>query len=227
MKSLRIYILEDEIITQELLKQTLESLDYNVCGMATNANTALKEIAELKPDIAILDIRVVGEKTGIWLGNQLSIPFIYLTAFNDVETIKKAINTKPITYVLKPFNSHDLFIAVALAIKSVKNKTQIILKEKNENFIVSEDDILFAKKDDQYLTLYLKDTKKLIRSSINDFLEQANSTVFVQVHRSYIINKNYVTGFSTKEIRIHDTSVPISKTYVKEVLKEISKVVTR
>jgi len=69
MKFLRVYVLEDEIITQEVLKQSLESLNCIVVGMQANAEKALKEIHKLSPDLAILDIRVEGDKTGIWLGN--------------------------------------------------------------------------------------------------------------------------------------------------------------
>jgi len=222
MKRVKIYILEDEIITQELLKQTLENLQFKVCGMATNAEIALKEIEHLKPDIAILDIRVEGVQTGIWLGNQLSIPFIYLTAFNDMETIKKAITSKPAGYLIKPFNNNDLFIAVELALSKIKNTAQIIIKDKDRNIVVLEEHILFAKKEDQYLTLYFKDSEKLIRSSIKDFLGQLNSTSFLQVHRSYVINKNYITAFNNKEITINNSSIPISKSFAKEVLEEIS-----
>ena len=222
MNTKRIYILEDEIITQELLKDTLESLEYKVCGMATDAEIALKEIEKLQPDIAILDVRVEGKQTGIWLGNQLEIPFIYLTAFNDVETIKKAIHTKPTSYLVKPFNNNDLFIAVELAISKIKNEAHIIVKDRNKNVKILREAILFAKKEDQYLLLYLKDSKKIIRASIKDFLEQVNSPSFIKVHRSYVINKNHISAFNTKEIMINNTSIPISKTYLKEVLEEIS-----
>ena len=222
MNSIKIYILEDEIITQELLKQTLEDLDFTVCGMATNAETALAEISVSKPDIAILDIRVDGVQTGVWLGNQLDIPIIYLTAFNDVDTIKKAIATKPTSYLVKPFNNKDLYIAVELAVSKIKNKAQIIIKDKGKKIILLEEQILFAKKEDQYLILHLKDSEKLIRSSIKDFLEQVNSSSFLQVHRSYVINKNCVTAFNNKEITIHNSSIPISKSFAKEVLEEIS-----
>lgn len=222
MNSIQIYILEDEIITQELLKQTLEDLGFKICGMATNAETALAEIALLKPDIAILDIRVEGPQTGIWLGNQLDIPLIYLTAFNDVDTIKKAIATTPTSYLVKPLNNKDLYIAVELAVSKIKNKAQIIVKDKDKKIILSEDQILYAKKEDQYLILHLKDSEKLIRSSIKDFLEQMNSPSFLQVHRSYVINKDCVTAFNSKEIIINNSRIPISKSYAKEILEEIS-----
>nr|WP_274704478.1 LytTR family DNA-binding domain-containing protein [Salinimicrobium profundisediminis] len=87
---------------------------------------------------------------------------------------------------------------------------------------MSEEQILFAKKEDQYLMLYLENSEKLIRSSIKEFLAQVNSSSFLQVHRSYIINKKCVTAFNNKEITIGNKNIPISKRYAKEVLGEIS-----
>lgn len=224
MSSIRIYILEDEIITQELLKQTLEDLNYSICGMSTDATTALKEIEELRPDLALLDIKVDGKETGIWLGNQLDIPIIYLTAYNDNKTIKNAVDTNPMGYLVKPFNAKDLYIAVELAVSKLKSKPQIVVKEKDKNIFIYEKDILFAKKEDQYLILYLKNSEKLIRCNMKDFLEMLSSKSFLQVHRSYVVNKDYMTAFSSKEITVSDTIIPISKGYVKNVMIEIAQI---
>lgn len=224
MSSIRIYILEDEIITQELLKQTLEDLNYSICGMSTDATTALKEIEELRPDLALLDIKVDGKETGIWLGNQLDIPIIYLTAYNDNKTIKNAVDTNPMGYLVKPFNAKDLYIAVELAVSKLKSKPQIVVKEKDKNIFIYEKDILFAKKEDQYLILYLKNSEKLIRCNMKDFLEMLSSRSFLQVHRSYVVNKDYMTAFSSKEITVSDTIIPISKSYVKNVMIEIAQI---
>ncbi|QOD60281.1 response regulator transcription factor [Polaribacter haliotis] len=219
---IKIYILEDEIITQELLKETLESFQYKVCGTATDAVTALKEIELLKPDIAILDIRVEGDKTGIWLGNQIEIPFIYLTAFNDINTIKKAIVTQPVSYLVKPFNDKDLFIAVELAISKIENTKHIVVKDRGQSVKVFVEDILYAKKEDKYISIHLKDSKRLIRSSINEFLETVDCDSFLQVHRSYVVNKKHIAGFDSKEIHINNQLIPISRSLLKEVLEEIS-----
>ena len=81
---------------------------------------------------------------------------------------------------------------------------------------------MFAKKEDHYLALHLIDSKRLIRASIKDFLEQVKSTSFLQVHRSYVVNKNYVSAFNSKEITINTHKIPLSKTYMKAVFDKIS-----
>jgi DNA-binding LytR/AlgR family response regulator len=49
-----------------------------------------------------------------------------------------------------------------------------------------------------------------------------NSSSFLQVHRSYVINKNSIDAFNTKEISINENIIPISKTFTKEIIEAIS-----
>ncbi len=216
MKSLQVYILEDEIITQEVLKQTLESLNCIVCGMQSNAEKALEEIRLLTPDIVILDIRVEGEKTGIWLGNQLNIPIIYLTAFSDRKNIKDAAQTNPVSYVQKPFKEKDLLIALELAKSKLIGNKELIIKDRTLTIKIKVNNILYAKKEDHYIALYQSHGKKLIRATVQEFLDMVTDD-FIQVHRSYIINKNFVSGFSNKLVKIQDIEIPISLSYLKTV----------
>ena len=109
-KAIRIYLVEDEIITREALKECLLTLGYNVCGGQSVATKALEEIKALKPDMVFLDISLKGEKNGIWIGAQLDMPFIYLTAFNDEKTIEAAAKTKPSAYLIKPFQSQNKYL---------------------------------------------------------------------------------------------------------------------
>ncbi len=220
MRSLRVYILEDEIITQEVLKQTLESLNCNVCGMQSNAEKALEEINLLTPDLVFLDIRVDGDKTGIWLGNQLDIPIIYLTAFSDQKNIKDAVQTHPISYLQKPFQEKDLMIALELAKSKLEETKELLIKDKNLMVKVKVNTILYAKKEDHYLVLYLRDGKKMIRATVQEFLEMVTED-FIQVHRSYIINKNFVSGFSNKIVKIQEIEIPISNSYLPKVKSEL------
>ena len=216
MKPVRVYILEDEMITQEVIRQTLESLNCIICGMQSNAELALQEIRSLQPDIAFLDIRVDGDKTGIWLGNQLDIPIIYLTAFSDQKNIRDAVQTNPVSYVQKPFKEKDILIALELAKSKLEESKELLVKDKKLTVKVKVNNILYAKKEDHYLILHMHDGSKMIRSTVQEFMENVTED-FLQVHRSYIINKNFVTGFSNKVVRVQETEIPISQSYLKAV----------
>ena len=216
MNPLRVYILEDELITQEVLKQTLESLNCVVCGMQTHAELALKEIKQLAPDFAFLDIQVDGDKTGLWLGKQLQIPIVYLTAFSDERNIIEAASTDPISYLPKPFKEKDLFIVIEMIKYKLKGKKELLVKERNLTVKIDLDSIVYAKKEDHYLILYTQNSKKVIRSTAQEFLDNATED-FIQVHRSFIVNKNFITGFSSKKIIMNSIEIPISSSYAGQV----------
>jgi DNA-binding LytR/AlgR family response regulator len=220
MKPVRIYILEDEMITQEVIKQTLESMNCIVCGMQSNAEKALDEIQSLKPDIVFLDIRVDGDKTGIWLGNQLKMPIVYLTAFSDQKNIRDAVQTNPVSYVQKPFKEKDILIALELAKSKLAETKELLIKDKSLTVRLNVNHILYAKKEDHYLILHTHNGNKMIRSTVQEFLEKVTDD-FMQVHRSYIINKNFVSGISNKVVMIRGDEIPISLSYLKSAKKEL------
>ncbi|TMM30535.1 response regulator transcription factor [Polaribacter aestuariivivens] len=217
MSPLKVYILEDEIITQEVLVNTLTSLECNVCGVNTNAEDALSEIQELEPDLVFLDIKVAGEKTGVWLANQINIPFIYLSAFNDKSNVKDAAQTNPISYLQKPFREKDVFIALQLAKNKINLKKEIVSIENNYKVKIKVDDILYAKKEDHYFEVYLNNNqKKLVRATVDEFLDMVTPD-FIQIHRSFVVHKKYVTGFSNKTIKIKETKLPVSNSFISRV----------
>ena len=71
MSKLKILIVEDEMITAESISDMLEDLGYEIQGICIRAEKALEQIQVEKPDFALLDIQLKGEKTGIWLAEQI------------------------------------------------------------------------------------------------------------------------------------------------------------
>ncbi|MGB0391187.1 MAG: response regulator, partial [Salibacteraceae bacterium] len=118
----KIYIVEDEYITQAVLKNNVEEIGYTVVGMADNAEDAWEDLQNLDVDLALLDINLAGEKDGIWLAKQIresiGIPFIFLTAYGDKATINTAVKTQPNGYLLKPFNEVDIYTAIEVALNN-------------------------------------------------------------------------------------------------------------
>ncbi|MEQ9232274.1 MAG: response regulator, partial [Cyclobacteriaceae bacterium] len=101
---LKIMIVEDEMITAESILDMLEDYGYEVTGIHIRAEAALQAIEKEKPDLALLDIHLKGEKTGIWLAEQIrsshKIPYVFLTSYADKATIEQATETHPFGYLL-------------------------------------------------------------------------------------------------------------------------------
>jgi len=109
----RILIVEDEAVTSVLLEKTLKELGYEVVGSAFDGKEAINLVREKQPDIILMDIRIQGDMDGIETAKQIyteyKIPIIYLTAHSDDETIKRAVESGPFGYLIKPFKERELY----------------------------------------------------------------------------------------------------------------------
>ena len=223
MKPIKVYILENETPIQQSLKESLESLGYHVCGMQTNAELALQEIRTLQPSIVFLDAKATSSKTGVWLGNQLNIPMIYLVSvLDDIKTLTKTIVTNPASYLVKPFGVKQLLVSLQFATSTLEEKKEITFKEGNTTVTILIKDIKFVKKEKNHLKLYLKDAEKTMHTTIDFFLKKVNSSSFLKVHDFYVVNKNHITTFNTKEIKMDENTIPIAPSYLNDVLQYLT-----
>ncbi len=116
----QILIAEDEPIVAQDLKFRLESLGYEVAGITHRAEQAVLLAGRLKPDLVLMDIQLAGEMDGIEAGEQirkLRVPLVYVSGFCDSPVLHRAQLTEPYGYVLKPYRTSDLKIAVELSIQ--------------------------------------------------------------------------------------------------------------
>jgi DNA-binding NarL/FixJ family response regulator len=113
-------IVEDEPAIAQDIEMTLEAAQFEVVGIAGNSSKALELIHARKPDIVLLDIAIQGDQNGIDLGHLINreykIPFVYLTAFSDLNTISEVKETFPYGYIVKPFKDKDLAPTLEIAL---------------------------------------------------------------------------------------------------------------
>ncbi len=123
MDPLRILIADDESLRVMSLKGQLESLGHKVIGEASNGKEAVHLASELKPDLAILDIKMP-EMDGIEAAETITrdrpIPIILLTAYSEQELAERAASANVAAYLMKPISETDLLPAIALAVSRFK-----------------------------------------------------------------------------------------------------------
>ncbi|GBC96914.1 putative transcriptional regulatory protein pdtaR [bacterium HR16] len=121
--TLRVLIADDEPIIRLDLKNMLESLGYEVVAEAGDGVSAVEAARTLKPDVAILDIKMPG-MDGIDAANVLNsekiAPVVLLTAFSDLDLINRAKEAGVFAYLVKPFRENDLRPAIEIAISRYK-----------------------------------------------------------------------------------------------------------
>ncbi len=120
MAKSKIMIVEDEWITADDIKTSLQSLGYTVTSMVSSGKEAIQKAEEDRPDLVLMDIVLKGEMDGIEAANQIrscyNIPIIYLTAYADEKILERAKITEPFGYIVKPFLNEDLKIAIEIAL---------------------------------------------------------------------------------------------------------------
>lgn len=157
IKKVKLLVVEDEIILAQDIAHRLETMNYEVVGIAPSAEKAL-EFLSRHPDIdmALLDIILKGDQDGIELARTINllhhIPFIFLTSHADTHLVERAKSVRPYAYILKPFNDRQVNVAIELALVNYAKKTPgtaLLTKKKfsaTENQVLQINDSLFLKK---------------------------------------------------------------------------------
>lgn len=124
----RIMIVEDESIVALDIRNRLKILGYEVAGVFASGEEAVEKAGEVSPDLVLMDIMLKGEMDGIDTADRISerqrVPFIYLTAYADEKTLKRAKSTGPFGYIIKPFEDRELKLSIEMALykHSLENK---------------------------------------------------------------------------------------------------------
>ncbi len=127
----RILIVEDEIIIAYDIKDCLEKSGYKVVDITAYGEQVIPKSEELQPDLILMDIMLKGDINGIEAAENITaiynIPIIFLTAFSDESTLKKAKKIQPFGYILKPFEETQLITTVELALS--RHTTEVFMRQ--------------------------------------------------------------------------------------------------
>jgi two-component system, response regulator PdtaR len=117
--ALRVVIAEDEALIRLDLKEMLEEEGYSVVAEAGDGQTAVDRVAELKPDLAIFDIKMPvldGITAAERIAAERTAPVVILTAFSQRELVERARDAGAMAYLVKPFTKADLVPAIEMAV---------------------------------------------------------------------------------------------------------------
>ncbi len=238
MSKVKIVVVEDEIIIADNICDTLEDLGYEALEPAINYTEAIELIEAEKPDLAILDIQLSGRKTGIDIAEKIrkdyDFPFIFLTSNSDPLTVSQAKKVMPPAYLVKPFTKDELYTSIEIALYNYSKrigevndeeliiKDAFFIKEKNVFIKLKFKDILFIKSEHVYAEIQLVNNQKhLIRGNLNKIITKL-SQKFVRVHRSYIVNLEYLQKIDQSNITVLHDNIPIGKKYKDDLLQKIN-----
>ncbi|CAN5475596.1 LytTR family DNA-binding domain-containing protein [soil metagenome] len=239
-------IIDDEKLARELLHEYLEGFpEMEIIGECSKGSDAVEKINKLKPDVIFLDVQMPG-MTGFEVLEEIDHePYIIFTTAYDQYAIK-AFEKNAVDYLLKPLDEERFRLAVNRAMKrktaehgnleellrSIKSdnknfESHIFVQKSEKLFNLPVEEIVYLEASGDYTVITTKNDQFVSSSGIGKLEEIMDPDTFIRVHRSTIINLNYL-----KEIERHfnggmvvkmqsGKSFPVSRTYAKLIRKKV------
>lgn len=139
MIAARILLVEDERIVALHLKQQLLALGYDVVADAASGQQALGLIAETRPDLVLMDINIEGDIDGIETASRIppefDLPVIFLTAYSEETTLKRARGILPYGYLIKPYSDRELHATIQVALE--RQRVAAALRESEDRLALA------------------------------------------------------------------------------------------
>ncbi|WP_179318704.1 response regulator transcription factor [Winogradskyella helgolandensis] len=215
-----ILIVEDEILIANLLKNYIESAGFKCCGIAIDFEEALDILGtEQTIDLVFLDVSLFGVKTGIDIANYINtkydIPYLYLTSYNDVNTLNEITKTNPIGYLSKPFKKIDVVTALQLHFNSNKTIDVKSFKFTNGKSIYTVDltELLYVKSEHVYSRLTFLNETLLIRQSLSSLINTFPEELLIRINKSVAINPNFINKTSGTTVEVKDEVFKLSRKF--------------
>lgn len=117
-RPIRVLIAEDEALIRLDLKEMLTEEGFDVVAEVADGAAAVEKARELRPDLAILDIKMPvmdGLSAAEHITDERLAAVLILTAFSQRDLIEKARRAGAMAYLVKPFQKHDLLPAIEIA----------------------------------------------------------------------------------------------------------------
>jgi len=235
----KVLIADDEPIAREILQKQLQGYaQVSVVAVCCNGKEAQKAIEKHQPDLVFLDIQMP-ELNGIELAKSISIEklplIIFVTAYDNYAL--QAFEANAIDYLLKPFDKERFDRTFQKALKQLQfsdredlsqvfNKYSqlfqqfsqtaypeiVTVKDGGRIQLLKTVDLMYVEAEGNYIALHTEKSKHLLYETLSGFEQKLNPKSFVRIHRSTIVNINFI-----KEIQSHfngDYSVLLKNTKV-------------
>lgn len=223
MKILNCYIIDDEPMAVALLSDYVNKTpQLNLLGSSTSAITGLSDIQHLQVDICFVDIQMP-ELTGLQIMNLVGNKTFFIITSAYSQYALDGYEHNAIDYLLKPI-SYDRFLKSTqkainiITLPPTVTQEHIFIKTDGKHIKVNLIDILFIESMKDYLAIQLANERLITLSTLTDFKSKLPQTVFIQTHKSFIVNTKKIETIERNRIYIHKYIVPIGDTYKNSVL---------
>jgi len=246
---LRSLIIDDEYLARQRLAKLLENFnEIIVVAECRNGKDALEKIELKEPDLLFLDIQMPDMNGFTMLSKIKQNPYVIFTTAYDQFALK-AFEVNAVDYLLKPFDEERLEVAVKRILELKKQKRASLIGQKLKNLLkihetidnnflneisivqngrtktIFVDDIICFKSDGNYVQIVTDVKTHLHRMTLNALYENLDNSQFLRIHRSIVINKNYINsttyiGNNEYKFRLKNGDILTSSRSYKSIISE-------
>jgi DNA-binding LytR/AlgR family response regulator len=188
MQSLKILIIEDEVLVAQDLSNLLTDWGYRVVDCCKTGEEAVESFKLHEPDLVLADVQLKGVIDGVETVRQINeikrVPVIFITAQADHQTVVRAKLTGPASYLLKPFNERNLNISLEIALNNFYQQvSNVNNSQESDRSTVSANDVklvadVILRKDNM---IFIKQNYRFVKLLIDDLVYMESDKNYTNV----------------------------------------------
>ena len=224
MKKIRCLVVDDEELARALLESYIAKLDFlELAGSAEGPVEAMNLMRETKVDLLFLDIQMP-EIKGTDFAKMITAEtqIIFTTAYSEYALEGFELNA--LDYLLKPITFERFLKAVNKAKFTGTTKITeetITVKSGYDLYKLKYNEIRYIESDSEYVIYHTVDKRIMSNQSLKTLEKTLPNSLFIRVHRSYMINKNFVTRLKGRDLLLSEVVIPVSDSYYDAVKLEL------
>ncbi|WP_199118766.1 LytTR family DNA-binding domain-containing protein [Pedobacter sp. ASV28] len=215
-------IVDDEPLAQDILETYINSHE-NLCLVkkSSTAFEAFEILHQQQIDLMFLDVKMPA-LSGIDFLKSLKNPpaVIFTTAFPEYAVTSYELEA--VDYLLKPITNERFQKSIQKFLKLTvmavdEEKDYTYFKVSGKLLKVLHIELFYAQSIKDYIMLYTRNGNFMVHMTMKYLEELLPKKQFVRIHRSYLINQDYLLEMGKNQVRIHNVEIPIGENYRKNL----------
>lgn len=232
IKKRRTVIIDDENQWQMILKSLISDVpELSLEAVFSNTDDAYNYLKEHDIDLIFLDVQIEGSN-GIEFVKKLNDPPLIIIVSSHREFALEGYSISAIDYLVKPIDFNKFKIAVSKALDAITTKEKnddtytrlefdrnyLLFRENQALVKIKYDDVLYVNAYENYIKVVSFEKTYIILSTLTQFERSLSYHPFIRVHRSFIINLNYIKALNKDSISLeHNHQIPIGELYKNDI----------
>lgn len=198
-QTIRVIAVDDEPLARARVRGMLADCSWvELVGEATDGESAVRQIDQLRPDVVLLDMEMAGMNGLDVLAGAAHRPAVVFTTAYDRYAVA-AFEVEAADYLLKPFGAERLRQALERARLRLPDEpspwlTRLLIRERGGIVVVPVRDVEWFEARDDYVRLHTAEGRHLVHTTIGELERRTDPTQFLRIHRSHMVSLDRIAA---------------------------------